>query len=37
MVKKNVLEIDVEKDGGIIFWNFFLLNKDNPFKNCTTF
>ena len=30
---KDVLEIDVVKDGGIIFWENFLVNKDYLFKN----
>ena len=29
---KNVLEFDVDKDDGIIFLDFVLLNKDNHFK-----
>ena len=29
---KNVLEIDVEKDDGIIFCKNVFLNKDYPFK-----
>ena len=29
---KNVLEFDIEKDGGIIFNLLLLFNKDHPFK-----
>ena len=34
---KNILEIDVEKDDGIIFWKKYKLDKDNPFNIKVTY